>query len=63
MLRGVLAGQRDSPTVYKKIHATLIARFTSRLQAHFMAAHTAVANEQQKLAAEIVEVRRKKCAN
>ncbi|KAI6183996.1 BLOC-1-related complex subunit 5 [Aphelenchoides bicaudatus] len=59
ILKGVLPGQRDSPSVFAKIEPKYILRFTHRLQEHFSICHQTVSSEQNSLFARITEVDQK----
>ncbi|KAI6197020.1 hypothetical protein M3Y94_01176100 [Aphelenchoides besseyi] len=56
LLRGVLPGQRDQPSIFSKIDPKYISRFIHRLQIHFTACQQTVTAEQTKLNAKITEV-------
>jgi hypothetical protein len=55
ILKGCLAGQRDSPDILTKIDPRYVNRFLSRLQHHFVICSQAVAQEQTALYTRITE--------
>ncbi|KAI6186151.1 BLOC-1-related complex subunit 5 [Aphelenchoides besseyi] len=56
LLRGVLPGQRDQPSIFSKIDPKYISRFIHRLQIHFTACQQTINAEQTKLNAKITEL-------
>lgn len=56
ILKGVLPGQRDPPSVFSKIDPRYLLRFTHRLQEHFTICHQTISSEQNSLFAKISDV-------
>lgn len=56
ILKGCLAGHRDSPEIFTKVDHRYIFRFLNRLQQHFAICSQAVATEQTAIYAKVAEV-------
>ncbi|KAH7727011.1 loss of heterozygosity 12 chromosomal region 1 protein [Aphelenchoides avenae] len=55
ILKGCLAGHRDSPEIFTKVDHRYIFRFLNRLQQHFAICSQAVATEQTAIYAKVAE--------